>query len=146
MILVRYHGCVNRKDLQSLARIRLAEARTLLGAGLPDGAYYLAGYAVECALKACIAKATARHEFPDKKIVDASHTHNLRDLAKVANLDLVRLEMAQRDPAFRNHWDLVQQWSEHSRYRRSGSDKARALVEAIGDRKHGVMTWIRRHW
>ena len=34
---------VNRKDLQFLARARLAEATTLLGAGYPDGAYYLAG-------------------------------------------------------------------------------------------------------
>ena len=23
---------------------------------------------------------------------------------------------------------------------------AQALVEAIGDRKHGVISWIRRHW
>jgi HEPN domain-containing protein len=76
-------GGVNRKDLQFLARTRLAEAKTLLGAGLPDGAYYLAGYAVECGLKACIARGTQRHEFPDKKSVDASHTHNLRDLIKV---------------------------------------------------------------
>lgn len=71
-------GGVNRKDLQSLARTRLAEAKILLDAGRSDGAYYLAGYAVECALKACIARGTQRHEFPDKKTVDASHTHNLR--------------------------------------------------------------------
>ena len=79
-------GDVNRKDLQLLARVRLAGAKTLLDAGRPDGAYYLAGYAVECALKACIARGTLRHEFPGKKTVDASHTHNLRDLIKVANL------------------------------------------------------------
>jgi HEPN domain-containing protein len=140
--LARLHACVtmggvNRKDLQFLARTRLAEARTLLGAGRPDGAYYLAGYAVECALKACIARGTERHEFPDKKTVDASHTHNLRDLIKVANLELARLEEAKRDPLFRNHWDLVQRWSEHSRYRRHDSEMARALVDAIGDRRHG---------
>jgi hypothetical protein len=73
---------VNRKELQILAQTRLAESKALLGAGLPDGAYYLAGYSVECALKACIAKTTQRHDFPDKKSVDASHTHNLRDLVK----------------------------------------------------------------
>ena len=139
-------GGVNRKDLQFLAAARFAEAKTLLRAGRPDGAYYLAGYAVECALKACIARATQRHEFPDKKSVDASHTHNLRDLVKVANLELTRLENAKRDPVFRGYWDLVQQWSEHSRYRRNGLELARALVEAIGDRRHGVLTWIRQHW
>jgi HEPN domain-containing protein len=139
-------GGVNRKDLQSLARTRLAEATALLGAGRPDGAYYLAGYAVECALKACIARGAQRYEFPDKKRVDASHTHNLRDLIKVANLELVRLEEAKRDPNFRNNWDVVQQWSEHSRYRRHDPALAQALVRAIGDRKHGVMAWIKQYW
>jgi HEPN domain-containing protein len=137
---------VNRKELQILSRTRLAEARTLLRAGYPDGAYYLAGYAIECALKACIAKATRRHEFPDKKAVDASHTHNLRDLVRVANLALTRLEAAKKNPAFQNHWDLVQGWSEHSRYRRNDAATAKALLKAIEDRKQGVFVWIRRHW
>jgi HEPN domain-containing protein len=137
---------VNRKDLQSLARTRLAEAKALFEAGFPDGAYYVAGYAVECALKACIAKATRRYDFPDKKKVDDSHTHNLKVLTKLANLDLARLEQANRDPIFRNNWDVVEQWSEHSRYRSHSSEMARALVEAISDRKHGVIAWIERHW
>ena len=33
---------VNRRELQDLARIRLSEAKALLRAGFPDGAYYLA--------------------------------------------------------------------------------------------------------
>ena len=139
-------GGVNRKDLQSLARIRLAEATVLLGSGHPDGAYYLAGYAVECALKACIARGIQRHEFPDRKSVDASHTHNLRDLIKVANLELARSEEAKLHPNFRNNWDVVQQWSERSRYRRNDPALSQALVKAIGDSKHGVMAWIKRHW
>jgi HEPN domain-containing protein len=49
-----------------MAMVRLKEANVLLRLGLSDGAYYLAGYAVECALKACIAKGTRRYEFPDK--------------------------------------------------------------------------------
>jgi HEPN domain-containing protein len=96
-------GFVNRRDLQFLARGRLTEAKTLLGTSHPNGAYYLAGYAAECGLKACIARRTERHEFPDKRTVDASHTHNLRDLVKVANLEQERLEEAKRDPLFRNH-------------------------------------------
>jgi HEPN domain-containing protein len=141
-------GLVNRRDLQVLTRTRLTEAKTLLVAGHPDGAYYLAGYAVECGLKACIAGKTQRHEFPDKKIVNASYTHNLRELVKVANLERERVEEAQRDPLFRDHWDLAQEWSEDSRYLRHGSETAQALVDAIGDRKHGVrvIAWIKRYW
>jgi len=39
---------VDRRDLQELSKVRLKEARALLDFGLYDGAYYLAGYAVEC--------------------------------------------------------------------------------------------------
>lgn len=132
--------------MQILSGVRLAEANALFAAGFPDGAYYLTGYAVECALKACIAKRTERYDFPDKKSVDASYTHNLRDLIRVANLELARLKEAKTDPDFRNNWDLVQQWSEHSRYRRHDSKMAEALLNAVSSRKHGVMRWIKRHW
>jgi hypothetical protein len=53
---------VNRKELQLLARLRLAEPRTLLRSGHSDGAYYLAGYAgyaVEVALKSLHRKTDA---------------------------------------------------------------------------------------
>ena len=137
---------VDRRDLQLLARIRLQEARALLKGGHSDGAYYLAGYAVECGLKACIAKGIERYEFPDKKKVDASHTHNLRELIRVANLEKARLDEASRDPAFRDNWDVVQAWSEQSRYWRSDAATAQRLVKAIGDGKHGALSWIRRYW
>lgn len=78
--------------------MRLKEANALLAAGFPDGAYYLAGYAVECALKACIAKATQRYDFPDKDSANASYTHNLEKLITVAKLGEKRLERARADP------------------------------------------------
>jgi HEPN domain-containing protein len=52
-----------RRDLQRLALARVTDARVLFAAGRYDAAYYLAGLAVECALKARIARATARYEF-----------------------------------------------------------------------------------
>ncbi|MBV9499900.1 MAG: HEPN domain-containing protein [Acidobacteriaceae bacterium] len=137
---------MNRAELQELSRIRFSEAKSLLRAGFADGAYYLAGYSVECGLKACIAKSTRRFDFPDKTSVEASHTHNLKDLVKVANLEVARLEQAKTDPGFRNSWDLVQQWSEQSRYRRHERNAAIALLEAVGNGKHGVLSWIKRHW
>jgi hypothetical protein len=126
--------------------VRLKEANALFRSGLSDGAYYLAGYAIECALKACIAKGTLRYEFPDKKRVDSSYSHNFRDLIRVAGLDKARGEQATRDPEFERNWGVVEDWSEHSRYRRSDPESARALLAAIGDRRHGVISWIRLHW
>jgi HEPN domain-containing protein len=137
---------VNRRDLHDLSRTRLNEAKALLRMKYPDGAYYLAGYAVECALKACIAKTTLRYDFPDKKKVGDSHTHSLENLMKLANLEEARLEQAQKDSVFRTNWDLVKVWSEQSRYGKHDSAKARALVTAVNDRQHGVMVWIRRRW
>lgn len=70
---------MNKTDLEQLADLRLAEAAALLGATppMPDGAYYLAGYAIECALKACIAKLTAQHDFPDKNFGPGKGVRNL---------------------------------------------------------------------
>lgn len=137
---------MNRSELQKLASIRLVEAKFLLNKGLADGAYYLAGYSVECGLKACIAKQTRRYDFPDKKNVEASHTHDLKALVRIANLELFRVEQAKADSTFRDYWDLAQQWSEQSRYRRYDKSDAKALVEAVGSAQHGVLRWIKLHW
>jgi len=118
----------------------------LLKAGLPDGAYYLAGYAIECALKACIARETQRYEFPEKKRVTASHTHDLGELVKVAELQNELLAAAKDDPLFRKYWNDVRQWSEQSRYNRHSEQNAQELIEAIGHRNHGVMKWVKLYW
>jgi len=122
------------------------EAGALLKAGLPDGAYYLAGYAVECAPKACIAKETQRYGFPEKKRVDASHTHNLKELVRVAELQDRLQAAAKSDPLFQKYWDVVQSWSEQSRYGKHTTDSAQALIEAIGDKNHGVVKWVKGYW
>ena len=137
---------MNRRDLQILATVRLKEATVLLSSGWSDGAYYLAGYAVECALKACIAKGTQRHDFPERKKVEASHSHNLRELVRVAGLEEARVEHAGRHPEFLANWDVVQTWSEQSRYRRYSQEAAHGLLNAIEDRRHGVISWIKQRW
>ena len=137
---------MTRRDLRELALIRLNEARNLLKNGHYDGAYYLSGYVIECALKACIAKQTERHQFPDKKTADASHTHRLEDLLRVAQLGDFHREEARGNLIFEANWNLVKDWSEQSRYRKHSRDAAKAIFSAIADRKHGVLKWIKRHW
>lgn len=137
---------MNRRDFQELAVVRLAEAQALLAAGRPDGAYYLAGYAIECALKATISRATRRYDFPDKKSVDASYTHNLKDLLKAAKLEASLAAILREDSDFRIHWDLVCRWSEQSRYRRQTMSDATELVRAVADRRHGVLRWLKQRW
>src|SRR5260370_23201111 len=45
---------VNRVELQTMAEERVKDAKALLDGGRWEFAYYAAGYAVECALKACL--------------------------------------------------------------------------------------------
>ena len=137
---------MDRKDLLELSRIRLKEATALLQWGLFDSAYYLAGYSVECAIKACIAKVTKRGEFPDKKRVDSSYTHSLKELIKVAGLEGARNTLANQDPLFKENWEAVRAWNEQSRYLRHRPESAKTLVAAVGDRQHGVIAWIKQHW
>ena len=55
---------MNKLDFETLAHLRLEDAKCLLLGGRWAAFYYLAGYAVECAIKACIAKLTGMHDFP----------------------------------------------------------------------------------
>lgn len=137
---------MDRKDLQALSRIRAKEAKALLDAGLHDGAFYLAGYAVECALKACIAKSTRKHEFPDKDRVNKSYTHSLVELIRLAGLRETHDARMKSDPAFRDNWLIVVSWSEDSRYLRNTAEKAQGLVNAVGNPKSGILAWLRHYW
>ncbi len=138
---------MNRRDFQRLSGTRLADAKTLLAARRYSAAYYLAGYAVECALKACIAKQTRRHDFPpDPRSVSRIYTHHFDTLVHAAELrPLFDIERA-RDPQFDGHWSLMAVWSEQARYQIRTRAEAVALVAAISDADHGVRRWIRQHW
>jgi len=113
---------------------------------LPDGAYYLAGYAVECALKACIAKAFVAESWPDKKFVLECHTHDILDLVRLAELEVDRAADIAVNPARKTNWNLTNDWSESSRYERHAQLKAQKLYDAITDPNSGVLPWIKAHW
>lgn len=68
----------------------------------------LAGYSVECALKACIAKKTREHDFPEKKLVNESYTHRLKDLLRLADLKTEFETALQQDQLMEANWDIVQ--------------------------------------
>jgi len=100
---------VNRTDLQNLANERIAEAKILLDAGKWSGAYYLAGYAVEFGLKACIAKLMKSEEFPDKNFSAKCWVHDIEPL-----VDLARLKKTARRGRGRK-WEPVRQLGHGSR-------------------------------
>ena len=138
---------MNRSDFQQLSDIRLREARALLAAGFPAGAFYLAGYAVECALKACIAKKVQQHDFPDKDTVLQSYSHNLVNLLKVAGLEPVLDAAMKGDINLAANWAIVKDWKEDRRYNASTvSTDTKQLIDAVGDPTSGVLQWLIQRW
>jgi HEPN domain-containing protein len=137
---------LNRRDLQLLSRTRIREARALLRAGHYSGAYYLSGYAVECALKACVARRVQQHDFPDLKTVQQSYTHKLEQLVGVAGIQQQLTQQSAANQLFQLNWTIVKDWSETARYNQFSAVQARDLYGAITARTNGILTWLRTLW
>jgi hypothetical protein len=139
---------MNRTELQRLVKERVREAKVLLAARCWWGAYYLAGYAVECALKACVLAYVERSGmiFQDRKYAEKCWTHDLELLVDLAGLKADRDAHEAVDAEYAANWQTVQKWNESSRYVRNTEAKARELFDAITDKKHGVLSWIKAHW
>lgn len=139
---------MNRADFQQLAVMRVEDAKVLLDYGRYEGSYYLAGYAVECALKACIAKQTKLHDFPPpRKVVEAVYTHDLDRLLSASGLRSEFDKASLIDRNLNDYWNEVKKWSEEVRYDLNITEvMARNIYTAVTDGKHGVLTWLMKHW
>lgn len=137
---------VNRTELQILANERIAEAKILLDAGKWSGAYYLAGYAVECGVKACIAKLSKPDEFPDKNFGAKCWVHDIEQLVELAGLKTKRNVDASANVNLDANWNIVRGWKEASRYDQKTQADVQALYDAITQNSDGVLLWIQLHW
>lgn len=135
-----------RADLQALAEGKLNDATLLLTNGRFGNAYYLAGYAVELGLKACIAKRITGQSIPDLSFIKAIYQHNLKNLVGVAGLSLELREEEKADAAFATYWGIAGEWKPESRYDATDSYTAQLLVQSVGDTASGILRWIRMHW
>ena len=124
--------------------MRLAEGQALFDAGFYSGAYYLSGYVIECALKACICKKVQQYDFPPGPDLKKSHySHIFSELVDTADLknNLVRKRKEDRD--FAESWDILTFWNERKRYEYSVKEsEAGDLLRAI----RGVYPWIQERW
>jgi HEPN domain-containing protein len=138
---------VNRKDFKRIAKLRIKEAKILLDNGYYSGAYYLAGYAVECALKARIAKDIKQHDFPDRKLANAVNIHKLEELLTYSGEKENLIEAIEADQILELNWTIVKDWKVTDRYRDNITQKdAHDLYLAVTQRVHGVLTWLKKCW
>lgn len=138
---------MNRNDLQEIAKIRVQEAKTLLNAGYFAGAYYLAGYSVECAIKSCIAKQIRRCEFPDKNLANNAWSHDIEKLIKLAGLGVSLDAKMKTNKNLELNWAVVKDWDESSRYDTNISkSQATDLCSACFSRNTGILSWVKKRW
>jgi HEPN domain-containing protein len=139
---------MNRRDFQVLAEVRIREALVLLENQCYQGAYYLAGYAVECALKACKAKNTDQYDFPpDRNTVNRIYSHNFNWLLQEAELEEAHEIETSTDSQFAVNCHQVIEWNEGTRYRPSIlQNDAEEMTLAVADKDHGVLAGLRELW
>lgn len=137
---------MRRRDLRSLADLKIRSAQELVKVGHWSNAYYLAGYAIEMALKACIARQISSDMIPDKNLVNKIYTHNINDLLGLAGLKAEHNAKLKSNSIFAANWAICSEWTPESRYQEKSSAETHYLLFAITDRTHGVLTWIMNYW
>jgi len=138
---------LNREKLQTLANSRIEEAGVLLGTKHWTGAYYLTGLGVECALKACLARAVQQYDFPDKRFINDAYTHRLENLAKLDPEFWKDLDSESKvDTKLAGNWSIIFEWDDENRYEIVDELQASSLYSAATEQVTGVMDWIRRRW
>lgn len=105
------------------------------------------GYALECALKASIAKQIKENDFPDKKLVNDSYTHDLRRLLDTSGLKQELQDAMDANPHLELNWSIAKDWSEGARYRHDITEPmARDIIDACTTEPDGVYHWIEKIW
>lgn len=106
---------ISAADLADLALDRLMDGRVLLDADRPVGAVYLAGYALELALKTRICRLLGWDGYPEAA---SDFPHQLRSFQTHDLRVLLILSGAEADvkAAHFTDWSTVQVWNTEMRY------------------------------
>lgn len=140
---------VTRSEWRRIAESRVRDAAALLQARRWSAAYYLAGYAVEYGLKACVVAYLKNHIdmlFRDRRLSEKCWTHDFEELFRLADLTARWNAAIATNPALKKNRDVVKNWRETARYLRTTRAEAEDLDRAITDPADGVLPWIRNHW
>ncbi|RAI45298.1 hypothetical protein CH341_04705 [Rhodoplanes roseus] len=137
---------MRRSDLQAMAQAKLDDATILLAHGRFSNAYYLAGYAVELGLKACIAAQVNAETIPDKEFIKKIYSHVFPELIGLAGLAAEFKRRKDENPAFAANWAIVSEWSPDVRYEQRDPMSAQLMLQAIIEPERGVLPWIKTFW
>lgn len=127
-----------RSEMSKAALHRRKDAGVLLAQHRFLGAMYLAGYAIECKLKAKLIyqlRVLTLEEL-EHKMGAALRIHNLEELAS----NLMGWKQALTQSKFKRNWSHVRVWSVTWRYDREVSDPAKAekFIASVDE----VLKWL----
>ena len=133
---------VGHKTLLDIADLRWREGEVLKTSGLPQGAVYLAGYAIECLLKAVICKTLDLDRLPA-----TFKSHDLELLLLHSGLERRLRADAAVDENFNK---VISLWQVEGRNAIRYADPANPIDadsfwRLAGDEKVGVLPWLRSH-
>jgi hypothetical protein len=144
---------MTRTDFQQIAILRLEEAETLLNQGKYNGCCYLAGYALESALKAAICSRMDNDDFFDivkSETLRAFKIHNLSELVILAGLSSEYKALEVQNLILLANWEYIKndiKWSEQLRYQMGFTAiQAQTMIQAINDPQNGILGWIKKYW
>ena len=139
---------MNKTEARNFADSWLIDAKALLDASRWRAAYYLCGYSVECALKACVFTyiESTGIIFQDKEYLKKCFTHDVEALIKAAGLEVARGLDIQSNPKRGVNWNVVKDWEVDIRYKDRDQSEAEKLYNAVSDDTNGVLSWIKTQW
>ncbi len=138
---------ITRSELKKLVKQRLRDASVLMKGKRYGSAYYIAGYAVECAIKACIARQFKKSTIPEKSLVIETYQHDFERLLKTAGLFEDLEQDTKENPGLGSSWSVVKDWKPDVRYSTEKTKMdARDLIIAIENQNDGILQWLSRRW
>ena len=137
------------KDIRDLAELRLAEADFLFTGKFYEGAFYLAGYAVELCLKAKICECLNLPDLyvkhvPKTELSKVFMVHNLDRLLLLSGLLTTFETVKLSEPKLMKAWSCLAVWNEKARYDKRNSHTDCDIKEFI-DSVRLITEWINKH-
>ena len=137
----------NLEDFLVLRKRYLNSAEVLFDFGHYDVAYYLAGYSVECAIKAVICKRIRPNEFPPPNVNSSHYVHDIKQLIKTAKLeDDLNYDM-DRYSDLKMSFMVLKDWNPKDlRYESSSMSKgmAKNYIDEVKNEK-GFVIWLNKY-
>lgn len=135
------------QDFLQLHSRYLSDAEVLYKENRFASAYYLAGYAVECLLKAVICKRIQPNEYPPRNTNNSHYTHFLETLIRTAHLEKDFEFEVEKSKELKQSYLVLKDWIPGElRYdpNQLGKKKAGDFLNAIKAEK-GFIKWLTKY-